>query len=195
MTYIVEALDPDRHDREGFGCGIGGIDNYFKRTANKLARGDNVRVFVMVESRPSGVETPSRVIGFYAVNAHAVSYRELPRRYARTRPSHGNIPAAFIAMMACDREFQGRRFGGVLLANALARIVRAGDEIGISVAMLDVYDGTPEMVARRKGFYKRFGFEELSVAGGLRTFLPIQHVRTHLRHGAHPGAPSGAGTA
>jgi len=86
-SYIIEPFDPERHGRAAFSCGVEQVDNYFQKTANKLAKADNVRLYVMVD--PAGM-----VIGFYALNAHAVHFADLPAKFARTRPSHGNIPAA-----------------------------------------------------------------------------------------------------
>jgi hypothetical protein len=63
--YVIEAFDPARHDRAGFSCGVAAVDNYFKKTANKLAEAGNVRLFVMVSA-------DQVLIGFYAINAHAV---------------------------------------------------------------------------------------------------------------------------
>ena len=88
-AYTIEPFDPERHDRAAFSCGVEQDDNYFQKTANKLAKADNVRLYVMVD--PVGT-----VIGFYALNAHAVHFTDLPAKFARTRPSHGNIPAAYI---------------------------------------------------------------------------------------------------
>ena len=95
-SFVIEPFDPARHDRDRFSCGIPSVDNYFRKTANKLAKADNIRLYVMVA--PDGA-----VIGFYSINAHAVGYEDLPPRYARTRPAHGSIPAAFIAMIGRDQ--------------------------------------------------------------------------------------------
>ena len=88
--YTIEPFDPDKHDRADFSCGVVPVDNYFKRTANKLARAGNTRLYVMIGAEDA-------LIGFYALNAHVVDYRGLPPRYARTRPRHGGIPAAYIS--------------------------------------------------------------------------------------------------
>jgi hypothetical protein len=66
-----------------------------------LAKADNIRLYVMVA--PEGA-----VMGFYAINAHAVSYDALPPRYACARPAHGSIPAAFISMIGRDRRYRNR---------------------------------------------------------------------------------------
>ncbi|MBB3912686.1 GNAT family N-acetyltransferase [Sphingomonas desiccabilis] len=169
----IEPLDPARHDRAAFSCGTAQVDNFFRQTANKLTRAGNLRTFVMVD--PSGA-----VIGFYAVNAHAIDYAELPDRFARTRPAHGSIPAAYIAMIGVDRRFQGGGYGGDLLVDCLARLAHAADALGIAVVMLDVLDcGNPGQVARRRALYTGYGFQPLP-SNDLRLFLPMATVRALL---------------
>jgi ribosomal protein S18 acetylase RimI-like enzyme len=174
QAYIIEPFDPDRHERAGFSCGVEQVDNYFQKTANKLARAGNVRLFVMVSPQ-------NELIGFYALNAHMVDYRELPARYARTRPGHGSIPAAYISMIGRDRRFGGKGFGAILLADALKRIAAAADAIGIAVVMLDVLDcGDPKKVKNRKAIYEDFGFMPLA-SNPLRMFLPVETVKALMR--------------
>lgn len=169
----IEPFDSDKHNRKNFSCGIRQIDNYFQRTANKLAKADNVRLYVMTE--PNGT-----VIGFHAINAHAVSYEELPKKYGRTRPSHGDIPAAYISMIGRDRRYRGEGYGSDLLVDALKRIARAADEIGIAVVMLDVFDcGDTERTGRRKALYAGFGFRPLP-CNEFRMFLSLATVRELL---------------
>jgi ribosomal protein S18 acetylase RimI-like enzyme len=173
-VIIVEPFDVGRHGRESFSCGVEQVDNFFRRTANKLAKADNLRLFVMTSG-------DGEVIGFYALNAHAVSFVDLPPRYARTRPGHGSIPAAYIAMIGVDRRFAGQGHGGVLLADALRRIAAAADAIGIAVVLLDVLDdGDAALVARRLALYRSYGFEPLP-SNPLRLFLPVATVRELLR--------------
>lgn len=167
---IIEAFDPDKHDRTGFSCGIDQIDNFFRKTANKLSKADNLRIWVMTD-------LSDVLIGFYAVNAHSVEYQHLPTRYARTRPGHGRIPAAFISMIGVDRRFQGKGYGGDLLIDCLRRLAQASEAIGIAVVMLDVLDcGDPEQVGRRLALYRSYGFEPLP-SQPLRLFLPLATVK------------------
>jgi len=176
QPYCIEPFDSARHDRDCFSSGIASIDNYFHKTANKLAKADNIRLYVM--AAPEGA-----VMGFYAINAHAVSYEALPPRYARTRPAHGAIPAAFISMIGRDRRYRNQGFGSDLLVDALTRIARASEAIGIAVVMLDVFDcGDPERVERRKALYQGFGFMPLP-SNPRRLFLPIATVRQWLAEG------------
>lgn len=173
LAYVIEPLDPEKHDRAAFSCGVEPIDNFFRKTANKLSKADNLRVWVMAE--PGGA-----VIGFYAINAHAVSYGDLPANFARTRPGHGEIPAAYISMIARDVRYAGGGYGGDLLTDCLSRIAQASESLGIAVVMLDVLDcGHAERTARRKALYLGYGFQPLP-SNPMRRFLPTATVRKAL---------------
>ena len=63
--HVIEPLDPARHDRAAFSCGINPVDNFFRKTANKPVKADTLRVFVMTS--PEG-----ELIGFYALNGHSI---------------------------------------------------------------------------------------------------------------------------
>jgi ribosomal protein S18 acetylase RimI-like enzyme len=171
--YIIEPFDPRKHDRTAFSCGVAQVDNYFKKTASKLHKAGNIRLYVM--RSPEGA-----IIGFYAINAHAVDYADLPKKYARTRPAHGSIPAAYISMIGRDERFRGGGFGGDLLIDALLKIAQAADQLGIAVVRLDVLDcGDPGRTERRKTLYESYGFQSLA-ADPLRTFLPMATVRMEV---------------
>lgn len=167
---IIEPFDPERHDRTAFSCGVDQVDNFFKKTANKLSKADNLRVWVLTD--PQGV-----LIGFYALNAHAVDYAELPAKFAKSRPGHGSIPAAYISMIGVDKRFQGKGYGGDLLVDALKRILLASETLGVAVVLLDVLDcGQPDQVVKRADLYKGYGFTPLA-SNPLRLFLPVATVR------------------
>lgn len=170
---IIEPFDPDKHDRTAFSCGIEQVDNFFRKTANKLSKADNLRVWVMTDAEGG-------LIGFYATNAHSVDYQDLPAKYARNRPGHGQIPAAYISMIGVDQGFQGKGYGGDLLIDCLRRLAHASEALGVAVVMLDVLDcGTPEQVERRLELYKGYGFQALP-GNPLRLFLPMATVKTLL---------------
>ena len=176
--FAIEPFEGARHNRANFACGIVQVDNFFKKTANKRARADHVRLYVMTAA-------DGALIGFYALNAHAVDYRDLSTAYARSRPRHGSIPAAYLSMIGRDRRYAGQGFGGDLLVDALRRIDRAADALGIAVVMLDVLDyGDPQRVNRRKELYESYGFLSLP-SNPLRLFMPLKAVRTMIRRIDH----------
>ncbi|MBN8646408.1 MAG: GNAT family N-acetyltransferase [Caulobacterales bacterium] len=168
--YIIEPLDTSKHNRTNFTCGIPQVDNFFKNTANKLSKADNLRVYVM--SSDDG-----DIVGFYAINAHSIEYTQLPEKFARSRPGHGNIPAAYISMIGRDIRFAKGGFGGDLLVDCLKRIFNVSEQLGIAVVILDVLDcGNPKLVAKRLELYNSYGFMPLP-SQPLRLFLPVYTIR------------------
>ena len=183
---VIEPFDSGRHKRKGFSCGVEGIDNYFHNTANKFAKAGLIRFYVTAD--PGGA-----VIGFHTVNAHSVAYADLPGGSVRTQPNHGNIPAAYISMIGRDQRYRGKGYGSDLLVDALKRIARAADEIGIAVVMLDVFDcGNAERTGRRKALYSGFGFKPLP-SNERRMFLPLTVVRALLMEEAAKENAAGQG--
>jgi hypothetical protein len=166
----IEPFDPARHGRTAFSCGVELVDNFFRKTANKLVKANNLRVYVMV-----GVE--GELIGFYAINAHKVDYADLPSRYARNRPGHGAIPAIYVSMIGVNTRFAGQGYGGDLLADCLKRIARIAEELGVSVVMFDVLDdGNPKLIDKRKRLCTGYGFAPLP-SNDMRLFLPMAAVQ------------------
>lgn len=170
-SFRFELFDPSRHDRTSFSCGVLQVDNFLKHTANKLIKSDTIRLFALTNNA-------SHLLGFYAINAHAVHYDILPASYARNRPGHGQIPAAHISMIGVAQSVQGQGHGETMLIDAMLRIARIADQIGISVIMLDVLNcGDQEKTQRRLKLYtQKFGFAALP-SNPLRLFIPIKTVR------------------
>ncbi|WP_311789049.1 GNAT family N-acetyltransferase [Ferirhizobium litorale] len=170
---IIEPLDASRHDRAAFTCGVEQVDNFFQKTANKLQKSDHFRVFVMTQNG-------GPVIGFYAINSHAVDYTELPKRFARDRSGHGSIPAAYISMIVRDSKFADAGYGRDLSIDCLTRIARMSDDIGTAIVMLDVLDcGDAERTERRVKLYKEYGFQPLPT-NPMRMFIPFATIKKML---------------
>ncbi|MCD8516833.1 MAG: hypothetical protein LRY61_06135 [Burkholderiaceae bacterium] len=167
-TFSIEPFDPERHDRESFTCGVAQVDNFFKKTANKLMKAGNSAVYVMVAEN-------GEVAGFYAMNAHAIHFENLPAKYKRTAPNHGAIPAVYISMIGRDVKYRGQKIGEDLLIDALCRASRATKTgYPAAVIMLDVLDcGDAAKVANRKAIYENLQFQSLA-SDPLRMFMPMK---------------------
>ena len=168
---IIEPLDPQKHDRAAFSCGTARLDNFLKRTARKHQAGDFTRVWVATESGQPGI------LGYYALNAHALEGTDRPVQLTKHAPRLGGIPAVYLSMIAVDRRYQGQGVGRFLLADALSRAVGAADQIGLKAIVLDVIeDGGAEITERRRTFYAAMGFQSLP-SRPLRMFISIETVR------------------
>lgn len=173
-TLKIEPFDPEVHDRAAFSCGADQIDNFLKFTAKKHQQGDFARVWVAV------ADQNSTVLGYYSINSHSIEAHQLPQKFTKRAPNHGGIGAAYISMFGVETSAQGKGIGTLLIADALKRIARISDDLGIFAVVLDVLDdGDAERVGQRQAFYKRLGFIEFP-SQPLRMFLPVATIRAGL---------------
>ena len=167
----IEPLDPKKHDRAAFSCGVDRLDNFLIRTAKKHQAKDFARVWVATESGQTGI------LGYYALNAHSLEGDDLPIHLTKNTPRSGSIPTVYLSMIAVDLRYQSQGIGRILLADALNRAVVIADQIGVKAVILDVIDDDgPEIAARRCAFYTSMGFKPFP-SHPLRMFISIETVR------------------
>ena len=168
---LIEPFDPVQHARAGFSCGTERLDNFLRLSARKQQKDGFTRIFVAV------VEDASTILGYYALNAHAISTGELGADRPRHAPNTGSIPALYLSMIAVDRRWQGQGLGSDLAMDALARGRNVAAEIGLKVIVLDVIDdGGCEAFTRRMAFYRRLGFQSFQDRPE-RMFITIDTIR------------------
>ena len=168
---VIEPFDPGRHDRSGFSCGTDRLDNFLRFTAGKRQKDDFTRVFVAV------AQGSPEILGYYALNAHAVATSDLGPDRPRRSPNTGSIPALYLSMVAVDRSQQGRGLGSDLAVDALGRARKVAGEVGLKLVVLDVIDdGGNEVLARRRQFYRRLGFRSFQDRPE-RMFIAIDTIR------------------
>jgi GNAT superfamily N-acetyltransferase len=119
-----EPLSPD-HDLSDFDCGEPALDDWLRHRALR-----NESRF----SRTYVLCTGNRVLAFVSIAAGAVDRAEAPGKLRRNAPD--SIPVAVIARLAVDRRHAGRGLGADLLSDALHRITRAADTIGIAAVLV-----------------------------------------------------------
>lgn len=155
----VEPLGP-HHDRASFSSGEPSLDAYIRRQASQDARRRVARVFVA-----SG-DPPERVAGYCTLSAASFEKDNLPAEVARRLP-HYPVPAAVIGRLAVDLRSQGIGLGELLLLDAINRVVRAGDTMGVYAVVVDALHD------RAGAFYERYGFVPFP-SRPLRLYLPLR---------------------
>ena len=154
----VEPLGP-HHDRASFACGEPALDRYLRRQAAQDGRRRTAQVCVATGGRPQ------EIIGYYTLSAASFERDRLLAALARRLP-HYPVPAVVIGRLAVDRKHQGRGLGEFLLLNAIRRVVRAGDVVGVYAIVVDAKnDGA-------LAFYERYGFRSFP-STARRLFLPL----------------------
>ena len=168
---VIESFDPARHERSGFSCGTERLDNFLRFSARKQQKDDFTRLFVAVAEGSPGV------LGYHALNAHAVATGELGADRPRRAPNTGSLPALYLSMIAVDRSWQGKGLGSDLAVDALGRARNVAGEVGLELVILDVIgDGGNEAFARRMEFYRRLGFRSFQDRPE-RMFIALDTIR------------------
>ena len=111
------------HNREGFTCGEGDLDDYLKRTARQHNDKGIARTFVLVDSAE-----PEEILGFFTLTSCEVVAVELPPEYARKYLR--KAPAAKLARLAVARDRPRRGFGGLMMVDAMRRTLSVAENIG-----------------------------------------------------------------
>jgi GNAT superfamily N-acetyltransferase len=111
----------------------------------------------------------TRVLGYYAISSHHVSFQSLPHHEARHLPEI-DMPVVLLGRLAVDESAQGHGLGQLLLLDALRRAQHLATEVGICAVEVDAIDQD----ARR--FYLRFGFTPLT-DDPKHLFLPMLVIR------------------
>ena len=173
----IERFDSARHDRTTFSCGTDRLDNFLRLSAKKRQKDDFTRVFVAV------AEGSPRILGYYAVNTHAVPIDEFGADRPPRSPNTGTIPALYLSMVAVDKRRQGSGLGADLVIDSLYRARHVADQVGLKLVVLDVIDdGGTEAFVRRQAFYERLGFRSFQDRPE-RMFITIGTIRAMFDQG------------
>jgi GNAT superfamily N-acetyltransferase len=152
-----------KYKKDAFDCGYQVLNDYLKKYARQNHQKGIAKTFVAVKESGS-----MKVDGYYTLSASIIEYEFLPESYQKRIPAYP-IPATLIGKLAVDNSVKGKGLGGELLADALYRIVRAAQEIGIFAVRVDAID------LQAREFYLKHEFipfldRELSL------FLPIETI-------------------
>jgi GNAT superfamily N-acetyltransferase len=157
VAFVSEALN-ERHDLGYFDSGQPDLDLWVKQHALTTEARRTGRTFVWHDG--------GRVVAYYTIAAHLIMRNDLPRTLGRGNPAQ--IPAVLLARLALDKTLQGQGHGGVLLADALHRIVVATQTVAARFVVVDAIDQAAH------GFYRHHGFRE--IPGSMRLVQKINDI-------------------
>jgi ribosomal protein S18 acetylase RimI-like enzyme len=155
--FRIEALTA-QHDCSTFDCGSEPLNRYFRQQVTQDARRRVTACFVAVE-QGRGV-----LAGYYTVASSSVPLTDLPEALAKKLPRYPSVPAVRMGRLAIDQQFRGKGLGAAMLADALARSVKA--EIAAYALVVDAKD------AQAAAFYRHHGFLAFN-DNQLALFLPL----------------------
>lgn len=160
---MITAIEPlGKHDRAAFSCGAAALDGWFHLRAGQDEKRNVARVFVAIDAQHG-------IVGFCSLSSFTLAIAELPLEHARRLPRYDAIPAALIGRLARDQRVRSQGVGGLLLADAVRRVVEASRSLAVFAI---VVEATEEKAA---SFYRDFGFASFA-SRPLRLFMPVSEA-------------------
>src|SRR5215216_1926462 len=132
------------HNLAEFDCGTASLNQWLTRQALKNEASGASRTYVVC--------LDNTVVGYYCLAAGAVVRTEAPKPMQRNMPDP--IPVMVLGRLAVDRANQGQGIGKALLRDAIVRVLRAAEIVGIRVILVHAISD------EAKRFYLSHGFEE-----------------------------------
>lgn len=128
-----------------FTCGVDALDRYFREQVGQDVRRRATACYVAIDA------ASGQVAGYDTLAAAGVLLADLPKELARRLPRYPSVPVARLGRLAVDSAYRGRKLGGALLWDAVARSLRP--EIAVFALVVDAKDD------RAEAFYRHHGFE------------------------------------
>lgn len=156
MPISIEPLG-SQHDRAAFTCGQPDLDEWFRHRASQDEKRNLARIFVASDD--------DGVVGFYSLSSYTLTLADLPPNIAKKLPRYEALPAALIGRLARAERARGQRIGETLMADAIRRILEAGQSVAVFAILVDAKDD------KAVELYLRFGFRSFPSRPS-RLFLP-----------------------
>lgn len=148
MPLLIEELDPGRHDRRGFDCGVEALNHYLHALAAQHRVKGIATAFVLVDDI-----TPAQILGYYTLSAATLVWGDLAPTDRRRLPTYP-VPVARMGRLAVALAARNRRFGELLLQNAVKRLLAARATLGVYALVVDAKDDTAAGFCRKYSFHR-----------------------------------------
>ncbi|MGQ3904816.1 GNAT family N-acetyltransferase [Mixta calida] len=132
------------HILSEFHCGEATLDEWIRNRGLKNQSLGAARTFVVCR------EGSSQVVGFYSLATGSVTHAIATGGLRRNMPDP--IPIIILARLAVDMHFHGKGLGADLLHDAVLRICRVAENIGVRAVMVHALSDAAKQFYRHHGF-------------------------------------------
>ncbi len=165
MSPKIEILDKS-HERSAFVNEHPSLENYIKTQASQDVKKNLSACYVLADE-------DKKVIGYYTLSSSSVDRDEFdPEQIKKIPASYDRVPMALIGRLAVDSAQVGKRYGELLLMDALKRCAEIADSVGTMAVVVDPID------EKAVAFYAKYGF--ISIPSGEKMFLPIKTIKDSM---------------
>lgn len=154
----------------GFRCGVEELDNWLKTSALSAKRRNIAVTEVWLDPETD------RVVAYYSISPTCITAKGLPRSATAGLKL---IPSYLLARLALDTSLQGQGLGTTLLTQAVGKIIRATQEGGGRLIVVDPIDDDAA------SFYAHFGFLPVG-SDSRRMYMKVSTARAAASDPASP---------
>jgi len=168
----TELLDPHKHDRNSFKCGVKELDHFLWERARKESDLNLSKTFVLTTA-----EHPEAILGYYTLSPKHITTSDLPNELTKRLPRYNEIGVTLLGRFAIAEQFQrrGLGLGGHLLTDAKHRVWNLStNSFGLLVDVLIGEKGDPT------DFYLGYDFQPFP-DNRTKLFLPMKTIERTLR--------------
>lgn len=152
------------HSTDAFDCGSDAQTTWLRRHAVQSHLGGMSRVFVVRRL------DDDRVVGYYALTTGSVMKVDAPMRATQGTGQY-DIPVVILTRLGVDVSEQGQGLGRALVVDALRRVDRIAEEVGVRALLIHAEDEAA------RAFYLRLASFEESPVDPLQLLLLLKDLR------------------
>jgi predicted GNAT family N-acyltransferase len=150
MVLKISLLDSRTHVRSSFCCGEDSLDTYIRKQASQDLKKRVSTVFVLID------DPEMNVLAYYTLSSYTVDVAALEEGFAKRLPRYPALPATLLGRLAVDNDQKGKRFGELLLIDALKKSLDTAMQVASLAVIAEAWD------ERALNFYTKYGFKQFN---------------------------------
>ena len=163
MVLKIVPLASRMHIRSNFCCGQESLDNYIRKQASQDLKRRVSTVFVLID------DPQLNVLAYYTLSSYTVNITVLDEAFARQLSRYPVLPATLLGRLAVDNSQKGKRFGELLLVDALKKSLDAAMQVSSLAVVSEALDD------QALSFYLKYGFQQFRQEP-MKLYLPMKSV-------------------
>jgi predicted GNAT family N-acyltransferase len=163
MVLKINLLDSRKHIRSRFCCGEESLDTYIRKQASQDLKKRVSTVFVLTD------DPEMNVLAYYTLSSYTVNVAALEENFAKRLPRYPVLPATLLGRLAVDNEQKGKRFGELLLIDALKKSLDTTMQVASLAVIAEALD------ERASSFYRKYGFRPFNQEP-MKLYLPMKSI-------------------
>lgn len=141
-----QLLDPLRHDRKAFTCGVTELDEYLHRFAIQQSKKGISVVRVLVDA-----DMPKTILGYYSLSAAQIDTTQMDERTQQKLPRYP-VPCFRLGRLATHSMHRQRGLGRLLMGCVVERCLEAKKHVAAYALVVDAKSEDAQ------SFYRYYGF-------------------------------------